>query len=315
MAGYLTRRLGMLALVVLGVTVIVFAIIHIVPGDPAMVILGPLATQDDVAQLRRQLGLDDPLYVQYLRWISRVIRGDLGRSIATSVLVFPEVLAKFKATFILASAALLVSTSFGMLAGVTSAVRPRSFVDQATMVLALLGVSMPVFWLGIMLMLFFSLRLNWLPATGMYSPAGGGISDLLAHLILPAITLGAASMAIVARMTRSSMLEVLSQDYVRTARAKGLREQSVVYRHALSNALIPIVTIVGVQMGYLLGGAVLTETVFAWPGIGTLMVKAIFARDFPMVQGAVLLVALVFSLVNLIVDLSYALLDPRIRYE
>jgi len=315
MAGYLTRRVWMLALVVLGVTVIVFAIIHIVPGDPAMVILGPLATKDDVAELRQQLGLDDPLYVQYFRWIGRVLRGDLGRSIATSVLVLPEVLAKFKATFILASAALLVSTSFGMLAGVTSAVKPRSWIDQATMVLALLGVSMPVFWLGIMLMLLFSLRLSWLPATGMYSPAGGGVGDLLSHLILPAITLGSASMAIVARMTRSSMLEVLNQDYVRTARAKGLWERHVIYRHALSNALIPIVTVVGVQMGYLLGGAVLTETVFAWPGIGTLMVKAIFARDFPMVQGAVLLVALVFSLVNLFVDLAYGLLDPRIRYE
>jgi peptide/nickel transport system permease protein len=229
--------------------------------------------------------------------------------------VFPEVVDKFKATFILASAALVISTSFGVVAGVTSAVRPRSLVDQATMVLALLGVSMPVFWLGIMLMLLFSLRLGLLPATGMFSATGGGLRDLLAHLILPAFTLGAASMAIVARMTRSSMLEVLHQDYVRTARAKGLPGGTVVYRHALRNALVPLITIVGVQMGYLLGGAVLTETVFTWPGIGTLMVKAIFARDFPMVQGAVLWVALIFALVNLVVDLAYGLLDPRIRYE
>jgi len=314
-AGYLARRLWMLVVVLLGVTVIVFGIIHAVPGDPAMVILGPLATKEDLAQLRSQLGLDDPLHIQYLQWLGRVLRGDLGRSIATSALVFPEVVDKFKATFILASAALVISTSFGVIAGVTSAVRPRSLVDQATMVLALLGVSMPVFWLGIMLMLLFSLRLGLLPATGMFSATGGGFRDLLAHLILPAFTLGAASMAIVARMTRSSMLEVLHQDYVRTARAKGLPGGTVVYRHALRNALIPIVTIVGVQLGYLLGGAVLTETVFTWPGIGTLMVKAIFARDFPMVQGAVLWVALIFALVNLVVDLAYGLLDPRIRYE
>jgi peptide/nickel transport system permease protein len=315
MAGYLARRLWMMGVVVLGVTVIVFAIIHAVPGDPAMVILGPLATPEDLAQLRGQLGLDDPLHTQYLQWLGRVLRGDLGRSIATRALVFPEVVDKFKATFILASAALVISTSFGVVAGVTSAVRPRSLVDQATMVLALLGVSMPVFWLGIMLMLLFSLRWGLLPATGMFSATGGGLRDLLAHLILPAFTLGAASMAIVARMTRSSMLEVLHQDYVRTARAKGLPGGTVVYRHALRNALVPLITIVGVQMGYLLGGAVLTETVFTWPGIGTLMVKAIFARDFPMVQGAVLWVALIFALVNLVVDLAYGLLDPRIRYE
>jgi len=315
MAGYLAHRLWMLLIVVLGVTVIVFGIIHVVPGDPAIVILGPLATKDDVAQLRAQLGLDDPLHLQYFRWLGRVLAGDLGRSIQTSALVFPEVVEKFKATFLLTTAALLISTSVGVIAGVTSAVKPRSFVDQATMVLALLGVSMPVFWLGIMLMLFFSLRLNLLPATGMSSATGGGFGDLLTHLVLPAVTLGSASMAIVARMTRSSMLEVLHRDYVRTARSKGLTEGKVVYRHALRNALIPIVTVIGVQMGYLLGGAVLTETVFSWPGIGTLMVKAIFARDFPMVQGAVLWVALVFSLVNLLVDLTYGVLDPRIRYE
>jgi len=315
MAGYLVRRLWMLVVVMFGVTVIVFAIIHIVPGDPAMVILGPLATKEDVAQLRAQLELDDPLPLQYLRWVGRVLRGDLGRSIATSVRVFPEVVEKFRATFILAIAALALSTLFGVVAGVTSAVRPRSFVDQATMAMAMFGVSMPVFWLGVMLMLLFSLRLDLLPATGMYSPTGGGNVDLLAHLVLPAVTLGFASMAIVARMTRSSMLEVLHHDYVRTARAKGLPGAKVVYRHALRNALIPIVTVIGLQMGYLLGGAVLTETVFAWPGIGALMVKAIFSRDFPMVQGAVLAVALVFALVNLAVDLLYGVLDPRIRYQ
>jgi peptide/nickel transport system permease protein len=230
--------------------------------------------------------------------------------------VLGEVLVRFKATLILTGTALLLSTVGGIALGVASATRPNSALDRLSAVASLFGISMPVFWLGIVLMVVFALWLGWLPASGMYSPYGGGdLRDLLAHLALPAVTLAAASVTIVARLTRSTMLETLGQDYIRTARAKGVVERLVVLRHGLRNALIPIVTVVGVQAGYLLGGAVLTETVFAWPGVGTLMVQGILARDFPLVQGCVLVVALCFVLVNLAVDLVYVWLDPRIRYE
>jgi ABC-type dipeptide/oligopeptide/nickel transport system permease component len=230
--------------------------------------------------------------------------------------VLPEVLQRLRATLILTATALVLSTLAGIALGVLSAARPHSLLDRLSAVASLFGASMPVFWLGIVLMVVFSLWLRWLPASGMYAPYGGGdVADMLAHLVLPAVTLAAASTTIIARLTRSTMLEVLGQDYVRTARAKGVREAGVVVRHGLKNALIPIVTVVGVQAGYLLGGAVLTETVFAWPGVGTLMVQGILARDFPLVQGCVLVVALSFVLVNLAVDLLYAWLDPRIRYE
>jgi len=226
------------------------------------------------------------------------------------------VLARFKATLVLTGAGLLLSTVAGLTLGITSAVRPNSVLDRLSAVASLFGASMPVFWLGIVLMVIFALWLGWLPASGMFSPYGGGdLRDLLVHLALPAITLAAASVTIIARLTRSTMLETLGQDYIRTARAKGVVERTVVLRHGLKNALVPIVTVVGVQAGYLLGGAVLTETVFAWPGVGTLMVQGILARDFPLVQGCVLVVALSFVLINLAVDLLYAWLDPRIRYE
>ena len=230
--------------------------------------------------------------------------------------VLGEVLGRFQATLILTGTALLLSTVGGIALGVASATRPNSLLDRLSAVASVFGASMPVFWLGIVLMVIFALWLGWLPASGMYSPYGGGdLRDLLAHLALPAITLAAASVTIVARLTRSTMLETLGQDYIRTARAKGVVERLVVLRHGLRNALIPIVTVVGVQAGYLLGGAVLTETVFAWPGVGTLMVQGILARDFPLVQGCVLVVALCFVLVNLAVDALYAWFDPRIRLE
>jgi peptide/nickel transport system permease protein len=230
--------------------------------------------------------------------------------------VLGEVLTRFRATLLLTGTALVLSTVIGVLLGVAAATRPNSLLDRLSAVASLFGASMPSFWLGIVLMVTFALWLGWLPASGMYAPYGGGdLRDLLAHLILPALTLGAASMTIVARLTRSAMLDTLGQDYVRTARAKGVAERGVVLRHGLRNALVPIVTVVGVQVGYLLGGAVLTETVFAWPGVGTLMVQGILARDFPLVQGCVLVVALAFVLVNLAVDLLYVWLDPRIRYE
>jgi peptide/nickel transport system permease protein len=301
---YLLRRLLLLVPVLLGVSVVVFLVLHLSPGDPAEIMLGSQASQEDVARLRASLGLDEPLPAQYVRWMGHVLQGDLGRSIRMRQPVLGEVLIRFRATLLLTATALLLSTVGGVTLGVLSASRPNSMVDRLSTVGSIFGASMPSFWLG------------WLPASGMYSAhGGGGLGDLLAHLALPAITLAAASMTIIARLTRSTLLDILRQDFVRTARAKGLVERAVVLRHALRNALIPTVTVVGVQAGYLLGGAIFTETVFAWPGVGTLMIQGILARDFPLVQGCVLVIALVFVFFNLAVDLLYAVLDPRIRYE
>ena len=316
MGRFLARRLLHLGPVLLGVSVIVFLVLHLAPGDPAEVMLGANANKEDLDRLRVQLGLDQPFHVQYLTWIGHVARGDLGRSIWMKRPVLGEVLERFKATLVLTGTALFLSTLGGITLGIVSATRPNSLLDRCSAVASLFGASMPVFWLGIVLMVIFSLWLGWLPASGMYAPyGGGGLRDLLAHLVLPAVTLAAASITIIARLTRATMLETLGQDYVRTARAKGLGERMVVWRHALKNALIPIVTVVGVQSGYLLGGAVLTETVFAWPGVGTLVVQGILARDVPLVQGGVLVIALSFVLVNLAVDTLYAWLDPRIKFQ
>ena len=316
MRRYVARRLLLLVPVLVGVSIVIFMVLHLTPGDPAEVMLGSQATREDLERLRADLGLNEPLHVQYARWVAHVARGDLGRSLWMKRPVLNEVLGRLQATLVLTGAALVLSTAVGIVLGVASAARPNSVLDRLSAVASLFGASMPVFWLGIVLMVIFALWLGWLPASGMYAPYGGGdLRDLLAHLALPAVTLAAASVTIIARLTRSTMLDILGQDYIRTARAKGLVERGVVLRHGLKNALVPIVTVVGVQAGYLLGGAVLTETVFAWPGVGTLMVQGILARDFPLVQGCVLVVALSFVLVNLAVDLLYAWLDPRIRYE
>ena len=316
MSRYLVRRLLLLVPVLMGVSVIVFLVLHLAPGDPAEIMLGSQATAADLERLRTELGLTDPLYVQFGRWLGRVAQGDLGRSLWMKRPVLLEVLTRFKATLLLTATALVLSSIGGVALGILSARWPNSLLDRTSAVASLFGASMPVFWLGIVLMVIFSLTLGWLPASGMFAPYGGGdLADLARHLVLPAVTLAAASVTIVARLTRSAMLEVLGQDYIRTARAKGLVERHVVVRHALKNAMVPIVTVIGVQAGYLLGGAVLTETVFAWPGVGTLMVQGILARDIPLVQGCVLVVALTFVLVNLAVDVLYASLDPRIRYD
>ena len=306
MSRYIARRLLYIVPVMLTVSIIVFAILHIAPGDPATMLAGEDARPEDVAAIRAKYGLDQPLHIQYGVWLGNVLRGDLGRSIVTRRPVLAEIQSRLPSTLELAVASLLLAIAVGVAVGVISATRQYSLLDHSTMILALLGVSVPVFWLGLMLILIFAVQLGWFP-TG-----GGGT---LQQLVLPAVTLGSASTAVVARMTRSSMLEVIRQDYIRTARSKGLTEAAVVIRHALKNALIPVVTVIGLQFGYLLGGAVVTETVFSRPGLGRLLVASILSRDFPVVQGTLMLLAAVFVLVNLAVDILYAALDPRIRYE
>jgi ABC-type dipeptide/oligopeptide/nickel transport system permease component len=312
---YALRRLLLAVPVLFGVSVLVFAVLHLAPGDPAAIMLGAQATKEDVERLHRDLGLDQPLVIQYLHWIGQVAEGDLGRSIPLGRAVLPEVLLRFKATLVLTAGALVIAVFLGLAAGIISAVKQYSWLDRLSMGAAVTGVSLPVFWTGIMLIIIFALQLRWFPSSGMSSPYGSGVADILWHLVLPAVTLGTASAAALARLTRSSVLEIIRQDYVRSARAKGLAERAVIARHVLKNAINPIITVLGVQVGFLLGGAILTETVFSWPGLGSMMVRAIQARDYPLVQGGVLLIATTFVIVNLAVDLLYALFDPRIRYD
>ncbi|BDG60669.1 ABC transporter permease [Caldinitratiruptor microaerophilus] len=311
---YALRRLAALVPVLLGVTVLVFLIMHLAPGDPAQIILGPKATEESLARLRHELGLDQPLVVQYLRWLGNVLAGNWGRSLQLKREVLPLVLQRFGATALLTVGSTVLAVVLGLAAGVVSATRQYSLADRAGMLLALVGFCLPVFWLGIVLQILFGLRWPILPVSGMNSPNTTGVLDTLAHMVLPSLTLATGAAAVIGRMTRSSLVEVIRQEFITTARAKGLPERAVIYRHALRNALIPVITVVGMQVGYLLSGAVMVEMVFSWPGIGLLMVNGIQARDFPLVQGAVLLVASSYVLVNLVVDLLYAVVDPRIRY-
>lgn len=306
MTQYILRRLVLVIPVLIGVSIVVFWMVRAIPGDPARVLAGEAASRETVEQIRARLGLDKHPVVQYGIFVKNALQGDFGRSIRSRRPVMDEIRTRLRPTLELAVGSLFVALAIGVTAGVFSAVRPNSLVDAGSMFVALVGISMPVFWLGLMFMLVFSLRLEWFPTAG---------HGTWKHLVLPATTLGLNSAAIIARMTRSSMLEVLRQDYVRTARAKGLQERIIVLKHAFRNALIPIVTVTGLQFGTLLGGAVLTESVFAWPGIGRLMVDSIIARDYPVVQTAVLVVALAFILINLLVDILYAYVDPTIRYD
>ena len=305
MRSYLRRRLWQSLLVLLGVSVVVFFILHLT-GDPAALLLPPDATAEDIAKFRTAMGFDDPWVVQYARFLKGAVRGDFGESLRHGEPAMALVLERLPATFELAGAGLLIALGLAIPAGIVSAVRRNTSVDYVSTVVALLGQAMPTFWLGIMLILVFSVRLNWLPSSGR-----GGLE----HLILPAITLGLFTTARITRLTRSGMLEVLGQDYVRTARAKGVGEPPVIWKHALKNAAIPIVTIVGIELGTLLGGSVITETIFAWPGVGRLSVQAIFNRDYPVVQSAVFLLASTFVIVNFLVDVVYTYLDPRIRFR
>lgn len=306
MLQYVIKRLLSTIPVLLGISLLLFFMLRMLPGDPAQVLAGQMATQEDIKLIRHQLGLDRPIHVQYAFFLSHLVRFDLGRSARTQNPVTEEIWARLPNTMLLAVVAITLACLFGIPAGIISAVRPYTWIDYVVTSTAIFGISMPVFWLGLMLVVVFAVWLHWLPAGGTGS---------WRHVILPSFTLAAFVVAFIARMTRSSMIEVLSQDYTTTARSKGLKEQVVVIKHALKNALIPIITVVGLQFGMLLGGAVLTETVFAWPGVGRLIVDSILARDYPVIQGAILVFGLLYILVNLVVDLLYAYVDPRIRYD
>jgi len=312
MARYLATRLISLVPILLGTSIVAFLLIRLVPGDPAIALLGLEADASSLAALRQQLALDQPIVVQYFTWLGHILTGDFGRSIQGGRAVFPLLLNALAPTALLAAAALAISLLIAIPAGIVAAVSRNSGADYAASFLALCGLSLPSFWLGILLILTFSIYLPLLPASGYVSPLVDPVAHLR-HLVLPAVTLGAALAAATMRMTRATMLEVLRADYVRTARAKGLPQRTVIWGHALRNARIPIVTLLGIQLGQLLGGVVITETVFSWPGIGKLTVDAIFARDYPVVQGAVLLTATLFVLINLLTDLIYTVLDPRVR--
>lgn len=300
---FIIKRLMQIVPVILGVTLVVFLIMQMVPGDSAVILAGEGASKETVEELREDLGLNRPLHEQYFSYIGNIFQGDLGHSLKNNQPVLEEIMIRLPITMELAFFSILITVVLGLIAGIISAVKPYSFSDIGVMLVALLGISLPSFWLGLLLMYIFSIKLQWLPVAGW---------DSMAHIVLPAVTLGAGGAAIVARMTRSSMLEVVGQDYIRTARAKGLKEHVIIYKHALRNALIPVITVVGLQFGSLLGGTVLVESVFAINGLGRMIVDSIRTRDIPMVQGGVLVASLVFVFVNLLVDTLYRVFNKRI---
>ncbi|WP_027415819.1 ABC transporter permease [Aneurinibacillus terranovensis] len=334
MLSYIIRRLLQLIPVLLGMSIVVFCIIHAIPGDPAQVILGEHATPKAIQSLREQLHLNDPLYKQYFYYMKNILTGDLGESLRTQRAISSEIGPYLAATLELSVVALVFAVIIGVNAGIIAAWKRATWFDYIAMLVALVGVSMPVFWLGLMEQWVFAQQLDWLPSIGRFNTREpitpitnlylidtmiqgnwAGFTDVVKHLILPGVALGTIPMAIIARMTRSSMLEVMKSDYIRTARAKGLKEFWVVYRHALKNALIPVLTVIGLQLGLLLGGAVLTETIFGWPGLGRYIYDAIGFRDYPVVQSGILVIAFLFVLINLIVDILYVYIDPRIQYK
>lgn len=307
MLKYIIKRIVYLIPVIFLVSLFVFWLLYITPGEPARTVLGPMATQEQVDQLTEELGLNDPFHVQFGRYVYNLFfKGDLGRSYKTKTPVTQEILNRAPATVLLALLAVVFAVAVGIPIGITSAVKQYSIFDNVTMIFALIGISMPVFWLGLLLIMFFTVNLKLLPPSGFSTPA---------HFILPMVALGAQSVSVITRQTRSSMLEVIRQDYIRTARAKGQSENVIIRKHALKNALIPIVTVIGTQFGQLMGGALMTEVVFSIPGIGRLMVDSIKMRDMPVVMGCVLFVAITFAFVNLFVDILYTYIDPRIKSQ
>jgi peptide/nickel transport system permease protein len=311
---YILKRLLAAIPVLLGISVIVFAIMALIPGDPALAILGAYATPENVAALNRQLGLDRPLPEQYLVWLGNILQGDLGRSFSLNRPVLDEVLDRFSATLVLAGTALVLCTVLGVAAGAVSAARQYGWADRVITLVVLVGISVPSFFLGMMMILLFAVQLRWLPVSGMYSIFGGGdLPDLLRHLVMPATALAVVATGVVARLSRLAMLEVLRQDYIRTARAKGVPERRVLWLHALKAAMVTIVPVIGIQAGFVLSGAVYIEMVFQWPGVGRMLVEAILRRDILLVQGGVLLVAAAYVLFNLLVDVAQSLLDSRVK--
>jgi peptide/nickel transport system permease protein len=310
---YLSKRIFSLIPTLAVVAVVVFTLVHMTPGDPAAVILGPDATQEQIVKLRGEMGLDDPILTQFGKWVSRAVRGDLGTSLFLNQPVSEAIAERVEPTGLLTVMATILAVGLGVPAGVVAASRHNRVGDRIMMVLALLGLSVPSFWLGLNLALIFGVKLNWLPAAG-YTGWGEDPTDALLHLILPAFSLGFAQAGLIARMARSAMLDVMRQDYMRTARAKGLAQRLVVYKHGLKNALIPTLTVIGLTVSTLAGGAVVTETVFNLPGAGRLLLQSVLRRDYPVIQGAVLYVALLYAVVNLMVDAAYAWIDPRVRY-
>lgn len=303
---FIAKRLVAMVPVLLGVTLVIYLILNMAPGDPAKVILGEQATPEQIAELREEMGLNDPVLVQYARYIFNLLQGDMGESYNSGLKCNVEIFARFPNTLRLTICAISLAVILALPIGILAAVKQNSLFDGASMFIALIGLSMPVFWLGLLLILFFSLRLGWFPSSG---------ADGWKSLVLPTITLGFQQMASIARVTRSSMLEVIRADYIRTARAKGVAESKVITKHALKNALIPTVTVVGLQFGGMLGGSVMTESVYAWPGVGRLMVQSINKRDIPMVLGCVIMFSLTSSVVNLLVDVLYGFIDPRIKSQ
>jgi peptide/nickel transport system permease protein len=314
LASYLAGRLLAAVPVIFGLSIIVFLTMAMIPGDPATALLGSYATPDNVAHLKKELGLDLPLYRQYFVWLGNIFHGDLGRSYVLNRPVIDEVLERLAATLILAGAAFVICAAMGLAAGVISAVGQFGWADRLVTLFVLIGISMPAFWLGLIFILLFAVEWRLLPVSGMYlAYGGGGLADLLRHLILPAVTLGLVATGVIARLTRTAMLEVLRQDFIRTARAKGLPERAVIYRHAFRAAAVAVIPVLGVQAGFVLGGSVYIETVFGWPGLGAMLVKAVSTRDLLLVQGGVLVAATGYVLVNLTADVLQSLLDPRLR--
>ena len=313
MVNYILRRFVSLIFLLLGISFIVFISMHLAPGDPAQIIGGPTATKSDILAIRKNLGLNEPILIQYWHYLVGLVHGNLGYSFQTKESVAHAIMIRFPNTLNLSIASIIVAIAIGIPAGILSALKQNSIADISTTSVVLFGMSIPHFWLGAMLILVFAVDLQWLPVSGLDAPFWTIVG--LRHLVLPALTLGTGSAAMIARMSRATMLEVIRSDYIRTARAKGVKERSVIWLHALRNAMIPVITVIGLNFGFLLGGTIITEQVFAINGVGRLMIESIISRDFPMVQGAVLLIATLFVVVNLLVDILYALIDPRISYD
>ncbi|GLQ72006.1 ABC transporter permease [Vibrio penaeicida] len=314
MGQYLLQRLIASVPVLFGITVIVFLIMSLIPGDPATAILGSYATPENVQKLNQELGLDKSLIEQYFIWVSNLLQGDLGRSYSLNRPVLDEVLERFNATLILAGTSFVLCAFFGVVVGVVSAARQFSLTDRLTTLVVLLGISIPSFFLGMMMILLFAIQLRWFPVSGMYAIYGGGdLPDLIAHLVMPSLALASVATGVIARLARSAMLEVLRLDYIRTARAKGVSEHSVVWKHALKSAMVSIIPVLGIQAGFVISGAVYIEMVFQWPGIGRMLVNGILQRDILLVQGGVVFVAMCYVLFNIAVDMMQSWLDPRIR--